>query len=82
MYFGTVPSVITLQYVKGIHGIWGGIRGEESSTELHIIEVETMHEQALVQILGIVKTSGDLALKHLVCRFSLRLTAAARTSTG
>jgi hypothetical protein len=53
MYFGTVPSVI--QYVKGIHGIWGGIRGEESSTELHIVEVETMHEQALVQILGIVK---------------------------
>jgi hypothetical protein len=58
MYFGTVPSVITLQYVNGIHGIWGGIRGEESSTELHIIEVETMHEQALAQILGIVEHLG------------------------
>ena len=48
MYFGTVPSVI--QYVKGIHGICGGIRGEESF-ELHIIEVETIHEQARIHIL-------------------------------
>lgn len=61
MYFGTVPSVI--QYVKRIDGNWGGIRGEEASAELHIVEVETMHEQHLSDSRD-CKTSGYLALKH------------------